>query len=548
MRLVFVVINSSIYLSLEKHIYNFKMKQLLFFFTILIFFSCKKETSKTELLGVVNLAVNGNADATQEFEKGLLLLHSFEYQDAREAFLEAQNFDPKMAMAYWGEAMTYNHSLWSDQNYEDGFAAVGKIKNIESINELSAIEKDLLKAVEVLYKPKTSKIDRDKNYMYFMQNLYEKYPNNHEVAAFYSLSLLGSVSEGRNDSIYGLGANIANKIIKDNAKHPGASHYLIHSYDDPNHASLALEVANSYSKVAPDASHALHMSSHIYVALGMWDRVIASNIDSYQASLNRMEAKELDNDARGYHAYHWLEYGYLQKGQIEDAEKMVFDMQTYCNDKPSVRARVHLMFLKGTFLMETNLWGNPVADLKVDVSNLNIAVRSQNYFINGMLAHKNNNTTTLDSIIDTMDSEINKESLLVDNLKSGFAVCASASRNTPDQTDISESIIMKTQLMALKVWMNKDFVEAEKRLKESVSLQNQLSYSYGPPFIQKPTKELYAEFLIEQNQPEEAILMYESSLKKGTKRLAILKGIKKSALMLNDKSLVEKIDLELSQI
>lgn len=512
-----------------------------------MFFSCKKEESKTDYLGVVNLNVTGNEDAIPQFEKGLLLLHSFEYQDARDAFLKAQASDPNMAMAYWGEAMTYNHSLWSEQNYEEGFAAIKKIKHIET-NRLSSIEQGLLKAVEILYTTKTPKKERDKSYMCYMQNLYKKYPENHEVGAFYSLSLLGSVSEGRNDSIYGLGANIANKIIKENAKHPGALHYLIHSYDDPNHAYLALEAANSYSKVAPDASHALHMPSHIYVALGMWDNVIASNIDSYQASLNRMESKELDNDARGYHAFHWLEYGYLQKGQIEAAEKMVFDMETYCNDSPSVRARVHLMFLKGTFLAETNLWDNPVADIKVDVSNLNIAVRSQNYFIDGILAFKKNNKTALDSVINNMTSEIKKESLLVENLKSGFTVCASASRETPDQTDINESIIMKTQLMGLRAWMNNELVEAEKRLKESVTLQNQLSYSYGPPFIQKPTEELYAEFLISQNRPKEAIELYESSLKKGTKRLAALKGIKKSALLLDDKSLIEKIDLELSQI
>ena len=524
------------------------MKQLLFLSVIIMCFCCKKEASKTEYLGVVNLTVNGHIDAIPDFEKGLLLLHSFEYQDAREAFLKAQDTDPNMAMAYWGEAMTYNHSLWSEQNYENGFAAIEKMKRIENTNDLSGIEKDLLKAVEILYTPKTSKNDRDKNYMKFMQNLYKKYPDNHEVAAFYSLSLLGSVSEGRNDSIYGLGAEIANKIIEDNAKHPGALHYLIHSYDDPNHAYLALNAANSYAKVAPDASHALHMPSHIYVALGMWDKVIASNIDSYQASLNRMESKALDNDARGYHAYHWLEYGYLQKGQIEAAEKMVFDMQKYCNEKPSGRARVHLMFLKGTFLTETNLWDNAVADIKVDVSNLNIAVRSQNYFINGMVAYKTKNKPALDSIIDTMNSEIKKQSLLVDNLKSGFTVCSSASRETPDQTDISESIIMKTQLMALKSWMDNDLVETEKWLKESVNLQNQLSYSYGPPFIQKPTEELYAEFLVEQNRPKEAIAMYESSLKKGTKRLAILKGIRKSALLLNDDSLIKKIDLELNQI
>ena len=129
-----------------------------------------------------------------------------------------------------------------------------------------------------------------------------KYPEHHEVAAFYALSLLGSSKSRKDDDNYEVGAKIAQSIISENPHHPGALHYLIHSYDDPDHATLALDAANRYSKVAPDAEHALHMPSHIFVALGMWDEVINSNIASYEASVVRMKKKELDNDARGYHA------------------------------------------------------------------------------------------------------------------------------------------------------------------------------------------------------------------------------------------------------
>jgi len=289
------------------------MKPIVFFCVIFFLFSCNKNEPQTDYLGIVKLEVSGTKTAIPHFEKGLLLLHSFEYVDARESFLKAQQVDPKMVMAYWGEAMTYNHSLWRGQDYLNGFSVLEKLELQGEIEGQSSVEKDFLKAVEILYKPKTSKNDRDTAYMKYMEGLYKKYPSNHEVAAFYALSLLGSVAEGRNDSIYGLGADVAKRILKENAKHPGALHYVIHSYDDPDHANLALDAANAYSQVAPDASHALHMPSHIYVAMGMWDEVVSSNINSYQASLNRMNKKELDNDARGYHAYHWLEYGYLQK-------------------------------------------------------------------------------------------------------------------------------------------------------------------------------------------------------------------------------------------
>src|SRR5690606_12522759 len=187
-------------------------------------------------------------------------------------------------------------------------------------------------------------------------------PSNQEVAAFYALSLLGSVPEGRDDAIYGKGAKIAKGILKEISKNPGALHYLIHTYDDPDHATLALNIANAYSKFASDAIYSLYMPSYIYVAMGMWDNVISSNIASYQASVDRMEEKNLDNDARGYHAFHWLQYGYLQKENFEEAKKMVLDMKKYASEDQSKRARVHLVFLKGTYLCETDDWTGEVAN------------------------------------------------------------------------------------------------------------------------------------------------------------------------------------------
>ena len=192
------------------------MKPILILISFFLIASCKNKEEQPTFLGVVDFKVTGKEKALPFFERGLLLLHSFEYQDAREAFLEAQQLDPNMAMAYWGEAMSYNHSLWREQDYKDGGAAVEKIEQID-VSGLSPIEKDLVKAIKILYKPKTSKKERDKSYMTFMKSLYEKYPNQNEIAAFYSLSLLGSVSEGRDDSIYGQGALIASRVLKRNA-------------------------------------------------------------------------------------------------------------------------------------------------------------------------------------------------------------------------------------------------------------------------------------------------------------------------------------------
>ncbi|MFC4721333.1 tetratricopeptide repeat protein [Geojedonia litorea] len=504
------------------------MKNLILILLMVAFVSCKHQENKTNNLGTVNFKVYGNKVAQPHFEEGLLLLHSFEYEDAKEAFKKAQEIDPKMAMAYWGEAMTYNHSIWSEQDYEAGFTVVQKLENMKHLKDLSEIEMDFLEAVKVLYTPKTSKNDRDKAYMNFMKSLHEKYPDNNEVAAFYALSLLGSVAEGRNDSIYGLGAEVAKKVLKSNPEHPGALHYLIHSYDDPEHAKLAFDAANAYAKVAPDASHALHMPSHIYVALGMWDRVINSNIDSYQASLNRMDRKNLGNDARGYHAFHWLQYGYLQNNEFEKAKQMVLDIKNYVDETPSARGRVHMVFLKGTYLIETNDWNSPIADIEVDVTDLNITVQSQYRFLEGYKAFVAKDKETLNEVINSMDQKIKKEALLVDYMNDGYSVCSSTSRSIPTQSNINESSVMVAQLRALNSWLENNIEETEHWLKESITIESQLSYSYGPPVIQKPTHELYAEWLLNQNRLEEAAVQYDLTLKMATNRRQAIQGKKQA--------------------
>jgi tetratricopeptide (TPR) repeat protein len=208
------------------------MKIIYLITVIVCFVSCNNTQELKGHLGEISIDVSGSSNAQPLFSKGLLLLHSFEYEDAREAFQEAKQIDPEMPMAYWGEAMTYNHSLWSEQDFEEATAVLGKLKGFDFQDTSNPMEQDLIAAVHLLYGPKMDKPSRDVAYSEYMAKLTKKYPKNHEVAAFYALSLLGSVAEGRDDEIYGKGALIAQGILKENPKHPGALHYLIHSYDD----------------------------------------------------------------------------------------------------------------------------------------------------------------------------------------------------------------------------------------------------------------------------------------------------------------------------
>jgi len=502
------------------------MKHIFFIIVIACLVSCNSTTDSKNQLGEVRIEVSGASTAKPLFEKGLLLLHSFEYEDAREAFQEAQKIDPKMPMAYWGEAMTYNHSLWSNQDFEEATAALAKLESFDYKETSKPLEQDLINAVHLLYQPKMEKHDRDVAYSEYMATLTEKYPKNHEVAAFYALSLLGSVDEGRDDVVYGKGAQIAKGILDENPKHPGALHYLIHSYDDPAHATLALDAAHAYAKVAPDASHALHMPSHIFVAMGMWENVIASNIDSYQASLDRMIRKKMDNDARGYHAFHWLEYGYLQNNEDEKAKQLVQEMKVFTEEKPSVRARVHMVFLKGTYLVETNTWDDKIAAIPVDISDLNISIRSQYHFLEGMKAYTTSDMPKFETVISQIENDIDRESFVLDN--GSASVCSNVSREEATQTDLVESKVRLQQLKGLQADLSSQFTLAETHFLKSIELENSISYSYGPPKIQKPTHELYADWLMDQKRYSEAKAQYKLALKLAPKRRLPSMGINRT--------------------
>ncbi|WP_224489262.1 tetratricopeptide repeat protein [Robertkochia flava] len=522
------------------------MKYFLTFLCLGLMLSCnQKNENRAHQLGVVNLEVSGNEAAKAHFKKGLLLLHSFEYTDAREAFEAAETADPDMAMAYWGQAMTFNHSIWFEQDFEQATACLDRMHNRAGLKADSDLEKSLINAVELLYQKEKPKPQRDLEYSAYLGDLHEQFPENQEITAFYALSLLGTVSEGRDYEIYGKAAEMAKKVLKSNPEHPGALHYLIHSYDDPDHARLALEAADAYAIVAPDAAHALHMPSHIYVAMGMWDKVVASNEDSYGASLNRMERKKLSNDARGYHSFHWLQYGYLQQGRAAEAATMALNLNDYIKETPSKRGRSHLVFLKGTYLVESGDWQHPVAEIPVEVEDLNIVVRGQYAFTEGMQAFSEKNKEKLASTIADLEKSLNREAVLVDNLAKGYSGCTNLDRETANKTDLQLTQVMIWQLKALQAWLSEDTPKTESFLRQAVTLEDQISYSYGPPVIQKPAHELYADWLLAQNRNGEALQEYKHTLKKAPKRSRSLKGAMEAAISLENDELALKFNSDL---
>lgn len=275
-------------------------------------------------VGQVSFANSGAPAAQAPFLRGLALLHNFEYSSAAHAFREAQAADRGFVMAYWGEAMTYNHAVWKEQDAAAARAVLARLapaREERLARARTPRERAYLESVEILYGEGT-KEERDRAYSDRMRRLHETHPEDVDARAFYALSLLGLAHQGRDYALYMRAAGLLEEIFPDNRRHPGVLHYLIHSYDDPVHAPLGLRAARLYAAVAPDAGHALHMTTHIFLAMGMWDDVVAANTTAMEV-VNRQRSAAGRPPAHCGHYSEWRVYGDYQRGRSAEADAQV---------------------------------------------------------------------------------------------------------------------------------------------------------------------------------------------------------------------------------
>ncbi len=510
-------------------------------------FACAKSTTENTLQ-TLPFAVHGSVEAMPDFQKGFLLLHNFEYDDARQLFLDAQRKDPLFVMAYWGEAMTYDHPIWREVDVDKARAALNKFgttKEERSKACKSELERDLLAAVEILFGD-GSKPDREKQYSEFMKNLYERYPDNNEVSAFYALSLLQTKKtwgewEPQNDEA----AKICEKILSRNSNHPGALHYLVHADDHPQYANKGLSAANKYSKVASYAGHALHMPSHIYLALGMWNDVVTSNEVSWQAGVDRKIKKGLSNEAYNYHAHLWLEYGYLQQGRFEKAKKLLEDQIRYSNELSSIRARSGLVQMKGHYLFETNEWSSPISTLKIETGDLDFATRFNDFLTIAAHAFHIDDQSTLQEIINEYKRSIASiRPQVMEGEKITICSTTRYQKSPATKSDLIRAERYLAECTALLAWLNKDLKTAEENFKKALP-QNEV-FVVGPPDFFKSPYEFYGDFLLSVKRPAEAYENYQKALIYSPKRLMSIKGSLNAALAMNDQSKISSLQKQIT--
>ena len=284
--------------------------------------------SRADQLGRVNFPTSCSSKVQPAIEKGVALLHSFQYQQAKQVFAEAAELEPSCPMADWGKAMSLYHQLWDFPSNETLAEGRQCVERAQKATELKARERAYVLAAAAFYRDdsKLTHADRWQAYLASMQKLHQDFPDDTEGAQFYALSLLSNPRNDADDSANRKTAiRILNPILTSEPGSPGAAHYLIHATDTPEFAPQGLVAARAYARIAPDSSHALHMPSHIFVRLGLWQETIDSNLAA-SASAARATEMHLSDPHYQIHALDFLDYAYLQSGQESRARQIIEDL------------------------------------------------------------------------------------------------------------------------------------------------------------------------------------------------------------------------------
>ena len=464
-------------------------------------------------LGQIDFPTSGSPEAQQHFLEGALLLHSFEFDDAREEFQKASEIDPGFALAYWGESLTHHKLLWQRHDQKAGQAALEKLaSSAEARLEKAPTEREkgYLRAAEVLFFGEGDKKARFRAYADAMGQLTRQFPDDLEAASFYAVAILGTTDGERDFRTYMRAAGIVEEVFAKNPQHPGAVHYLIHSYDDPVHAPLGLRAARVYAKIAPAAAHALHMPSHIFVALGMWRETAASNVDSWAAADARVKRKGLTVKDRNYHALWWLHYTYLQQGRYREAEKQLQIMAEDVAELSVPITRRHMAAMRAAHVVETRQWDMAASAADLDLAGVRGEQAVAHWFASGMAAAKKGD---------------------IRGARQALAALQKMTAETPKAYGSQEQAgkVMDLQLQSLIAFATGGKKKALQLIQQASAAEDKMSLSYGPPSPVKPTHEQFGELLLELDRPAEARAEFERALERAPRRALSLLGLARAA-------------------
>ena len=479
--------------------------------------------------GEVSFSLSCSYDLRETFNLGLTLIHSFEYAEAEKVFVSILDQDSECLMAYWGTAMSIlNHPLSFRQNSESLRRGEELLKVAKKLSPNNEREKDYIDAVSIYFKDWES-IDtktRKLKYEAKMEELYVKYPKDVETAVFYSLAVLATAD--LNDKTYGKqkkSGKILEKLFETYPNHPGIAHYIIHNYDSPELAYMALNTARKYAVIAPSSAHAQHMPSHIFTRLGLWNESIKSNIDSANSAVCYAESVNPDaNWVSEIHALDYLVYAYLQLGDNVKAQSEMNKMQEIKEIFPPdhFASAYALIAVPSRLAIENKNW-----ELATQLELPNTKLDWEKAHWPKAILHFSR-ALGFSNTGNSFEAEKELKSLIVLRNKLIEA------KNTYEIGQVT------IQIEAIKGWIEYSKGNSEKAIeymKLASKLESETSKAAVTPGEIIPADELLADLYLALNKPVKALEMYKLNLEGHPFRFNGLYGAAKAAKKLNDTKL-----------
>ena len=489
---------------------------LVFSMCLLGAFSASAFSADLEQIGTFEFPTSASGEAQRHFTLGVGYLHSFGWKQARTEFRKAQEIDPDFALAYWGESLTYNHPLipvlQDPDSPQDTLNRLGSTSEERLSKAPTNREKGFLRAAEAFAFTEGSLGDKRLAWMYAMLDLYEEFPEDREVIAFTAVAMLSGATVSKDNRVLNnflteSGTEIsmqagamAMDIFRENPNHPGASHYIFHSFDHPTYAPLALSAAEKYASIAPAVSHARHMPTHIFIQHGMWDRVAEWNDSAFLAGWDLWEPGDAAGDQN--HSSDWGQYGDLQRGNFDRSEMWINRASDVLANNPGDgRSTGTLKTMKARHIIETENW---------ETYELTDSLNSDELLALGLSAANLGDLDLAQAVADRLED---------------------LSSQSPSNTTLN---LISMEISALTMFKKGQEDEAVALLMEAVSVAENQSPPRGAASPLKPVHELAGDLLLAMGSHDKAAELYETSLGRMANRPRALLGAARSYAGMSD--------------
>lgn len=440
-------------------------------------------------------------------DEAVALLHSFQYQQAETAFTEAAQHDPHCAMAEWGKAMSLYHQLWDFPGADTLAKGRADVQQAQKLNAKTQTERDYIAAAALFFqdKPNLSHEARVAAYARAMEAVYRDSPQDPNAAGFYALSLVNLADYQNATANLKKAIAILQPMFSKYPDNPGLAHYLIHATDTPELAPQGLAAARAYAKIAPDSAHALHMPSHIFTRLGLWQESMASNLASAAAAAKATKAHEADASYET-HAMDFLDYAYLQAGQEAKARDLVAERKNVPGSTADGILAGQAWFAARNAL-ELHRWKEAAS---LPVPRVKLIWQDTTYFVRAIGAARSGDPQAARADVLKLEEAVNAQ--------------RTESKSMGYTTSTGPSIEQREA----EAWI--DFAEGKRaQALNALRAAANTEDAAGVDSLTMPAREMLGDMLLAAKQPQEALAAYRVALKESPNRFDSLWGAAQAA-------------------